>query len=172
MEQGIVVRGIAYDKNVARISILGVPEKPGQLAKVFSALAREQVDVDIIVQSGVKDGAADFAFSVAMSDVDKVLSIIEGIKADIGFASASSETDLVKVSIVGAGMVSHPGVAATMFETISDLGITINMVSTSEIKVSCVIANSRLNEVIQALHSAYGLDTDTTAYVGGPSERR
>lgn len=171
MEQGIVVRGIAYEKNVARISILGVPEKPGQLAKVFTALAKEQIDVDIIVQSGVQD-LADFSFSVAMSDLDKAMTIIGSIKPEIGYKQATSETELLKISIVGAGMVSNPGVAAKMFEAISDLGISINMVSTSEIKISCVIKNERLNEVIQALHTAYGLDTDTTAFVGGPQDRR
>jgi aspartate kinase len=171
MEQGIVVSGIAYDKNVARVSILGVPEKPGQLAKVFSALAKEKIDVDIIVQSGVHD-AADFSFTVAMNDLDRALTIIDGIKSAVGYRETTSETGLVKVSIVGAGMVSNPGVAAKMFEAISELGISINMVSTSEIKVSCVIANNRLNEVIQALHTAYGLDTDSTVSVGGPQERR
>lgn len=172
MEQGIVVSGIAYDKNVARISILGVPEKPGQLAKVFTALANEKIDVDIIVQSGVQNGSADFSFSVALSDVEKTMLTLEKIKSDVGYRVATSETGLVKVSIVGAGMVSNPGVAAKMFEVISSLGISINMVSTSEIKVSCVIPNERLNEVIQALHTAYNLDTNQQAFVGGPSERR
>ncbi|CAG7642332.1 aspartate kinase [Paenibacillus allorhizosphaerae] len=172
MEQGIVVRGIAYDKNVARISILGVEEKPGQLAKVFTALAKEQIDVDIIVQSGVLNGLADFSFTVALSDADKAQSVIESIRGTVGFREVTSESNLVKVSIVGAGMVSTPGVAAKMFEVISDLGISILMVSTSEIKTSCVIENGRLNEVIQALHTAYGLDTDSTVFVGGPSERR
>lgn len=172
MEQGVVVRGIAYDKNVSRISILGVPEKIGQLAKVFVSLAKEKIDVDIIVQSGVQDGAADFSFTVSSVDSERAISVIDGLKPEIGYREAVLESGLVKVSIVGAGMVSTPGVAATMFETISDLGITINMVSTSEIKMSCVIDNSRLNEVIQALHSAYGLDAEEQAYVGGPSERR
>lgn len=172
MEQGIVVRGIAYDKNVARISILGVEEKPGQLAKVFTALAQAQIDVDIIVQSGVTQGKADFSFTVALSDLENALQTIEGIRSSVGFREVTSENNLVKVSIVGAGMVSTPGVAAKMFETISNLGISILMVSTSEIKTSCVIENGRLNEVVQALHTAYGLDTDTTAFVGGPAERR
>ncbi|MDQ1909540.1 aspartate kinase [Paenibacillus sp. GD4] len=172
MEQGIVVRGIAYDKNVARISILGVEEKPGQLAKVFTALAKEQIDVDIIVQSGTRDGQADFSFTVSLGDKEKALQVIEGIRGAVGFREVTSEENLVKVSIVGAGMVSTPGVAAKMFEVISDLGISINMVSTSEIKTSCVIDNNRLNEVVQALHTAYGLDTDKAAFVGGPSERR
>ncbi|WP_028548792.1 aspartate kinase [Paenibacillus sp. UNC451MF] len=172
MEQGIVVRGIASDKNVARISILGIEEKPGQLAKVFTALAKEQIDVDIIVQSGIMNGQADFSFTVSLTDKDRALEVIQGIRSEVGFREVSSQENLVKVSIVGAGMVSTPGVAAKMFEVISDLGLSINMVSTSEIKTSCVIDNSRLNEVIQALHTAYGLDTDTTVFVGGPQDRR
>jgi aspartate kinase len=172
MEQGVVVRGIAFDKNVARISIIAVPEKPGQLATVFSALAKAQIDVDIIVQSGVQNGSADFSFTVSLADVDKVMHVLSGIHQEVGYKEATSEVDLVKVSIVGAGMVSHPGVAATMFETISELGISINMVSTSEIKMSCVINNARLNEVIIALHTAYGLDAEQQAFVGGPSDRR
>ncbi|WP_438432210.1 aspartate kinase [Gorillibacterium sp. sgz500922] len=172
MEQGIVVSGIAYDKNVARISILGVPERTGQLAKVFMALATEKIDVDIIVQSGIVEGLAEFSFSLSGSDVDRATQVIEGLRPVVGFRSVTSETGLVKVSIVGAGMVSTPGVAAKMFETISELGISINMVSTSEIKTSCVISGERLNDVIQALHTAYGLDTDSAVFVGGPSERR
>lgn len=172
MEQGMVVSGIAYDKNVARISILGVPEKPGQLAKVFTALAQEQINVDIIVQGGVMNGAADTSFTVALGDVEKAQQVLGAIKEEVGFRELASESNLVKVSIVGAGMVSNSGVAARMFEAISALGISINMVSTSEIKVSCVIDKSRLNEVVQALHTAYGLDTSEQAFVGGPSERR
>jgi aspartate kinase len=172
MEQGVVVRGIAFDKDVARISIIAVPEKPGQLARVFTSLAKEHIDVDIIVQSGVKNGSADFSFTVSLNDVEKVMAVLQSIHAEVGYDSATSEVNLVKVSIVGAGMVSHPGVAATMFETISALGISINMVSTSEIKMSCVIDNARLNDVIIALHTAYGLDTAQQAFVGGPSERR
>ncbi|MEO3944379.1 aspartate kinase [Gorillibacterium sp. CAU 1737] len=172
MEQGIVVSGIAYDKNIARISILGVPERAGQLAAVFTALANEKIDVDIIVQSGIVENQAEFSFSLSGSDVDRALAVIEGLRPTVGFRSVNSETGLVKVSIVGAGMVSTPGVAAKMFATISELGISINMVSTSEIKTSCVINGERLNEVIQALHTAYGLDTDSAVFVGGPSERR
>lgn len=172
MEQGIVVRGIAYDKNVARISILGVPEKPGQLAKVFTSLANEQIDVDIIVQSGVMNGAADFSFTTALTDLDKALSVIDSIRPDIGYREATHETNLVKVSIVGAGMVSTPGVAAKMFEAISALGVSISLVSTSEIKMSCVIKQEHLSDVVRALHTAYGLDTTEQAVVGGPQERR
>lgn len=172
MEQGVVVSGIAYDKNVARISILGVEHVPGVLAKVFGSLAEAKIDVDIIVQSGDQDGKADFSFTVALSDREKALKVIEGISEKLPFREVTSEDGLVKVSIVGAGMVSHPGVAAQMFDVISKQGVNIEMVSTSEIKVSCVIEGGKLNEVVQALHTAYGLDTDSQAFVGGPKDRR
>ncbi|MDU0331655.1 MULTISPECIES: aspartate kinase [Paenibacillus] len=172
MEQGVVVSGIAYDKNVARISILGVSHVPGVLAKVFGSLAEAKIDVDIIVQSGVTNGKADFSFTVALSDCDKAVKVLEGIRNELPYEKVTSQEGLVKVSIVGAGMVSHPGVAAQMFEVISKQGVNIEMVSTSEIKVSCVIEGSKLNDVVKALHTAYGLDAETTAFVGGPQERR
>jgi aspartate kinase len=172
MEQGMVVRGIAYDKHVVKVNILGVPERPGQLAKVFKALANEKIDVDIIVQSGVANGLADFSFTVSSNDLDKTMHTLSHIHPVIGYREATSESNLVKLSIVGAGMVSTPGVAATMFEVISNLGISISLVSTSEIKVSCVIENTQLHDVIRALHTAYGLDASEQAFIGGPSERR
>lgn len=172
MEQGVVVSGIAFDKNVARISILGVEDVPGVLAKVFGALADNGIDVDIIVQSGVQEGKADFSFTLSSSDADRAIQVIEGIRSEVPFRETTSETDLVKVSIVGAGMVSNPGVAAKMFEAISKLGVSIKMVSTSEIKCSCVIAAEPLNDVVRALHTAYGLDTAEQVFVGGPQVRR
>ncbi|WP_106769945.1 aspartate kinase [Paenibacillus faecalis] len=172
MEQGVVVSGIAYDKNVARISVLGVGDFPGVLAKMFGELAKQGIDVDIIVQSGVLNGTADFSFTVALGDRERALSVIEGIRDDLPYREVTFEDHLVKVSIVGAGMVSHPGVAAKMFDVISQEGISIKMVSTSEIKVSCVIDGSNLHNVIRALHTAYGLDTEEQASVGGPQERR
>lgn len=172
MEQGVVVSGIAFDKNVARISIVGVEHIPGVLAKVFGSLAEAKIDVDIIVQSGDQEDRADFSFTVALSDREKALKVIEGLSGEVPFREVTSEDGLVKVSIVGAGMVSHPGVAAKMFDVISKQGVNIVMVSTSEIKVSCVIEGGKLNEVVQALHTAYGLDTDNQAFVGGPKDRR
>lgn len=172
LEQGIVVSGIACDKNVARISILGVEDRPGILAKVFTALADANVNVDIIVQSGVQFGKADFSFTVAKSDAELALKVIKEIRSEVTYDDATSETDLVKISIVGAGMVSNPGVAAKMFDIISEQGVSIKMVSTSEIKVSCVTDGEKLSEVIRALHTAYGLDTEEQVFVGGPQERR
>ncbi|MFP4974850.1 aspartate kinase [Paenibacillus sp. CN-4] len=172
MEQGVVVSGIAYDKNVARISILGVADIPGVLAQVFGKLADESVNVDIIVQSGVMNGEADFSFTVSLEDLDRAKQVIEQIRGELPYREVTSEDNLVKVSIVGAGMVSHPGVAAQMFEVISEQGVSIKMVSTSEIKVSCVIDSGNLQTVIRALHTAYNLDTDEQAFVGGPQDRR
>ncbi|WP_340024614.1 aspartate kinase [Paenibacillus sp. FSL K6-1096] len=172
MEQGVVVSGIAYDKNVARISILGVPDVPGVLAQVFGKLAEEGVDVDIIVQSGVQNEKADFSFTVGLGDLQKATQVIEGMRSELPYREVTSEDNLVKVSIVGAGMVSHPGVAAQMFEVISNQGVSIKMVSTSEIKVSCVIEAGNLQQIIQALHTAYNLDTQEQAFVGGPQDRR
>ena len=172
MEQGVAVRGIAYDKNVARISILGVVDEPGVLAKIFTALADSGIDVDIIVQSGVQNGKADFSFTVSLEDRARAMDVISGMRSAVPYDEATYEENLVKVSIVGAGMVSNPGVVARMFQTISDLGISIKMVSTSEIKVSCVIEAEPLQDVVRALHTAYGLDTAESAFVGGPQERR
>lgn len=172
MEQGVAVRGIAFEKNVARITINGVEDQPGVLANVFNALAENGIDVDIIVQSGTQNGKADFAFTVSDSVKDKALDVISSIQEVVTYREATSQCGLVKVSIVGAGMVSNPGVAAKMFTTISELGISINMVSTSEIKVSCVIPQEKLNEAVIALHTAYGLDANEAAFVGGPAERR
>jgi aspartate kinase len=172
MEQGVVVSGIAFDKNITRVSIMGVEDVPGVLANVFGALASEGIDVDIIVQSGVQDGKADFAFSVSTADRARAMAVIENVRSKVPYREAAYEDGLVKVSIVGAGMVSNPGVAAKMFEVIAGLGVSIKMVSTSEIKCSCVIAADALNDVVRALHTAYGLDTTETAFVGGPQERR
>nr|WP_206108391.1 aspartate kinase [Paenibacillus thiaminolyticus] len=172
MEQGVVVSGIAYDKNVARITVLGVADLPGVLARMFGALADEQIDVDIIVQSGVKNGEADFSFTTALHDRDRAVQVLDNIRSEVPYREVTSEADLVKISIVGAGMVSHPGVAAQMFRVISETGVSIKMVSTSEIKVSCVVLNSKLNDIIAALHTSYGLDAVEEAFVGGPKDRR
>ncbi|MNI22426.1 Aspartokinase [compost metagenome] len=135
-------------------------------------MADVKIDVDIIVQSGVQGGKADFSFTVALSDRERALKVLESIREEVPFQEVTSEEDLVKVSIVGAGMVSHPGVAAQMFDVISKQGVNIKMVSTSEIKVSCVIESGEVNEVVKALHTAYGLDTESQAFVGGPKDRR
>jgi aspartate kinase len=157
---------------VARISILGVADVPGVLAQIFGALAAAGIDVDMIVQSGVQNSKADFSFTLSLTDRSRAMDVIAGIQSVIPYDEATYEENLVKVSIVGAGMVSNPGVAARMFEAISKLGVSIKMVSTSEIKVSCVIAAEPVQDVVRALHTAYGLDTADSVFVGGPQDRR
>lgn len=173
MEQGLVVRGIAYDKNISRISLTNVEDRPGILSNVFTALAKENINVDIIVQSGASEnGVADFSFSVSDDDLEKALQVIENLRSKMTIGAVTTEQGLVKVSIVGAGMVSNPGVAAQMFDIIARQGVNIKMVSTSEIKTSCVIEAEKLTEVMLALHSEYELDADQKVFVGGPQVRR
>ena len=172
MEQGVAVSGIAYDKNVGRISILGVPDVPGVLAQVFSKLAEEGVNVDIIVQGGVQNNQADVSFTVSLDELGRAKEVIEQLHDTLPYREVTSEDNLIKISIVGAGMVSHPGVAAQMFDVISQLGVSIKMVSTSEIKCSCVVESGNLQNIIQALHTAYNLDTTEQAFIGGPKDRR
>jgi aspartate kinase len=172
MEHGVLVRGIAYEKDVARMSLLGVPDEPGQLALVFVSLAEAGINVDIIVQSGVVDGKADFSFTISEADVDEACDLLRRMQPRVRYADVTCETKLVKISIVGAGMVSNPGVAAQMFRAISEQGVSIKMVSTSEIKVSAVIDGAKWQACVQALHTAFGLDASEVAFVGGPSVRR
>ena len=139
---------------------------------MFGALAEAQIDVDIIVQSGVTNGTADFSFSVKDDVAEKALQVLEEIRSELNYRDVTTESGLVKVSIVGAGMVSNPGVAAKMFDIISRQGVNIKMVSTSEIKVSCVIDSDKLTEVMLALHTEFGLNADSQVFIGGPQERR
>lgn len=158
MEQGIVVRGIAFDKPIAHVSLLDMPTIPNRLATVFNSLAKDDIDIDLIVQGGIRNGKADLSFTVSLADLEKAKSVLDLIQADVGFKNLETHSDLVKVSIVGAGMVSSPGIAATMFHTIAETGISIHTVSTSEIKISCVIEGTKLHEVVRSLHTVFGLD--------------
>lgn len=158
MEQGIVVRGIAFDKPIAHVSLLDMPTSPNRLATVFNSLAKDDIDVDLIVQGGIRNGKADLSFTVSLADLEKAKSVLDLIQADVGFKNLEAHSDLVKVSIVGAGMVSSPGIAATMFHTIAETGVSIHTVSTSEIKISCVIEGTKLHEVVRSLHTVFELD--------------
>lgn len=165
MEQGIVVRGIAFDKPIAHVSLLDMPTNPSRLAAVFNSLANDDIDVDLIVQGGIRNGKADLSFTVSLADLEKAKSVLYHIQADVGFKNLETHSDLVKVSIVGAGNVSSPGLAATMFHTIAETGVSIYTVSTSEIKISCVIEGRRLHEVIRSLHTVFGLDEHEYVFV-------
>jgi aspartate kinase len=154
-EQGNVVTGIAFEREVARVALIGVPLQRHGLATVFGTLARRGVNVDVIVQSVVQTTAVDVSFTVKEEDADLTLQIVRALQDQIGYHDLVCETSLAKVSIVGAGMVSNPGVAAKMFQVLADGDIAVKMVSTSEIKVSCIISASSVDEAVKGLHDSF-----------------
>ncbi|WP_067620653.1 aspartate kinase [Alicyclobacillus acidiphilus] len=162
MEGRRVVTGIAFERQVARIAVIGVPVQEHGLAVIFSELAAHGVNVDVIVQSVVDEAAVDVSFTVNEADVSRAVSVVSELQETLGFKKIESESKLAKVSIVGAGMISNPGVAAQMFVTLRDAGIPIHMVSTSEIKVSCVVRAGDVEPAVQALHKTF-VEADTTA---------
>jgi len=159
MEKNEAVRGIALDENIAKVGILKIPDKPGTAAKLFSALASEKINVDMIVQSIHSAGTqADMAFTVERMDIKKAMEVAEKIAKELKAQSVIADKDVCKVSLVGIGMVSQPGTASKMFETLAEEKINIQMISTSEIKISCVIKREEGKKAIQSLHKAFGLD--------------
>ncbi|WP_153122968.1 aspartate kinase [Peribacillus tepidiphilus] len=163
MEQNLIVRGIAFEDNITRISILGMPNAIGSLSNIFTLLAKHHINVDIIIQSITADGNTNLSFSIKSQDLKETLEVLESNKSTLQFEDIETETGLAKVSIVGSGMVSNPGVAAEMFSVLSQNGIQIKMVSTSEIKVSTVVDEKHMITAVESLHEAFQLD------VGEPS---
>jgi aspartate kinase len=156
--EAIVVRGVALDKNQAKITLVGVPDKPGVAARVFRALADAAISVDVIVQNVSHDAAmplTDLSFTVDKPDLVKTRHVIDGLKQDVGFREVTSDESIGKLSIVGVGMRSHAGVAARMFEALASEGINIGMISTSEIKVSVVIDLAQGEQALRAVHRAF-----------------
>jgi aspartate kinase len=155
MEQ-VAVSGVAYDKNQAKITVIAVHDRPGVAAKLFNAIADANIVVDMIVQNVSSDGkATDISFTVPKTDSKKAFKITEGIAAELGSKGVYLREDIAKVSIVGVGMRTHSGVAAKMFETLAKHGINIIMISTSEIKVSCII-NAKFTELaVRVLHDSF-----------------
>ncbi|BCJ88503.1 aspartate kinase [Effusibacillus dendaii] len=165
MEKGIAVRGIAHDLNVAKVALVCVPNRLENLQTVFETLGQESVNVDIIVQSVVQNDCTDISFTVAKNDLDRALEVLNDLQSRLGAQEVISEQGVAKVSIVGAGMISNPGVAAQMFRTLTENNIEIKMVSTSEIKVSCVIDANEVHKAVQVLHTAFNLDSVEVATV-------
>jgi aspartate kinase len=157
MEQ-VVVSGVAYDRNQAKITLLGVPDRPGIAARLFGGIARENVVVDMIIQNISQEGLTDISFTVPRVDAKKAMNVVSSLAREIGANDVQLTDDIAKVSIVGVGMRSHSGVAATMFETLAREGINIMMISTSEIKISCVMDAKYTELAVRALHDAFGLE--------------
>ncbi len=153
-----IVAGIAYSRDDAKVTVRKVPDRPGVAAAVFGPLAEAHVNVDMIVQSTGADGSTDMTFTVGKADLPRTVAVLEAAHGDIQYGEMLTDPDVAKISVVGVGMRSHAGVASTMFRTLSARSINIQVISTSEIKVSVLIASDYTELAVRALHSAYGLD--------------
>lgn len=163
MERDMLVVGVAHDSNVVKVAILNVPDRPGVAYRIFSRLAAEGINVDMIVQTSKERHVTDLVFSTSRDDAQRVKEIAEQVARDLGTTEVLVDDTVAKVSIVGAGMVSNPGVAARMFEALAEEDINIQVISTSEIKVSCLIASEHVKRATQALHKKFGLTHQSTA---------
>jgi aspartate kinase len=159
VEQFKKVRGIAHDLDVAKVTVRHVPDQPGIAAAIFEPLTEAHVSVDTIVQNASEEKLTDLTFTVARTDLRRALSVIEKAAKEIGAREVVSDERLGKVSIVGTGMQSAPGYASRMFRTLSDAGINIDMISTSEIRITCIVDEDRVKDAVKALHKAFALDT-------------
>ena len=157
MEQ-VVVRGIAADKDQAKVIISNLPDKPGSAAKVFRGLADANVIVDMIVQNVGRHGVANLTFTVPHTDTSRAVKALEPVLAGIGGGHVTMHEQIAKISVVGVGMKTHSGVAATLFQALAEAGINIDLISTSEIKISVVVDLDRADEAVRVAHAAFGLD--------------
>jgi aspartate kinase len=159
-----LITGVAHDKNEAKVTLTAVPDRPGAVASIFTPLADESINVDMIVQNIAHSaGSTDVTFTVPTAELARALDVLERQKGDIGYAELRHDTRVAKISIVGVGMRSHAGVAATMFKTLGERGINIQAITTSEIKVSVVIEEDYTELAVRVLHTAYGLDAEDAA---------
>jgi len=156
--EAVAVSGVTGDRNQAKVTIVGVPDKPGIAARLLGPVAKANILVDMIIQNVSHESLTDFSFTIPRVDVKKAMPIIQAVAKEIGAKSVSVTEAIAKVSLVGVGMRSHSGVAAKMFEVLASEGVNIIMISTSEIKISCVIDEKYLELAMRALHAAFGLD--------------
>jgi aspartate kinase len=157
MEQPII-SGIAFNRDEAKLTVLGVPDTPGIAYQILGAIADANIDVDMIIQNVGHDDTTDFSFTVNRGDFAKAQSILEGVKTTMGAREVTGDNKICKVSAVGVGMRSHPGVASKMFKALADEGINIKMISTSEIKISVVLDEKYLELAVRVLHRTFELD--------------
>ncbi|WP_028453155.1 aspartate kinase [Chitinilyticum aquatile] len=153
-----VISGIAFNRDEARINVIGVPDKPGIAYQILGPVADANIDVDMIIQNVGQDGTTDFSFTVPKGEFPRALKVLDEVKKHVGAREVSGDDKICKVSIVGVGMRSHVGVASTMFRTLAEEGINIQMISTSEIKISVVLDEKYLELAVRVLHKAFGLE--------------
>ena len=156
-DKDFVIRGVAHDEKVAKIAVLGIPNTPGIAHEIFSALADANIDVDMIVQSirNIEKNVTDMVFTVAAGDLAQAKKVVDGVADKLSAVAVLIEEDVAKVSIVGAGMLGNPGTAARMFGALSNAGINIDIISTSEISISCLVRGSKLKEAVNAIHNEF-----------------
>lgn len=162
MENRNRVRGVAHEKEVAKITVVDIPDRPGIAASIFRTLSEHGVSVDVIVQNISMGGTTDLTFTVGESDLARALKLVQPVAAEIGAREVSQSAGLAKISIVGTGMLGTPGIAATMFETLAREQINIEMISTSEIRITCIIERSDVERAARSLHGAFQLDQVTS----------
>jgi aspartate kinase len=156
--ESMLVSGITYNKNEARITISKVPDQPGIAAKIFLPISDEGIIVDMIIQNTRAGSLTDLTFTVIRSDYDRAMKLLRNIAKEINAESVTGDQDIAKISIVGVGMRNHSGIASTMFQIMANEGINIMMISTSEIKVSCIIEEKYTELAVRTLHNAFALD--------------
>jgi len=155
--EGVTIRGAAINKSEAKVTILGVPDQPGVAAKLFTTLAEHHVNVDMIVQSVGQQARTDMSFTVAHGDLDKAREVCNGLLGELGAESVEGDHNIAKVSVIGVGMRSHFGIAGAMFQALADAGVNIQMISTSEIKISVVVGADQGDEALRVVHDAFAL---------------
>lgn len=162
MEQAII-SGVAHDTSEAKVTVVGVPDKPGEAARIFRAIADSEVNIDMVVQnvSAASTGLTDISFTLPKAEGRKAVAALERTRTAVGFDSLRYDDQIAKISLVGAGMKTNPGVTATFFEALSNAGVNIELISTSEIRISVVTRADDVNEAVRAVHTAFGLDTDS-----------
>ncbi|MER6565376.1 aspartate kinase [Streptomyces sp. NPDC001093] len=162
VEQAII-SGVAHDTSEAKITVVGVPDKPGEAAAIFRAIADAEINIDMVVQnvSAASTGLTDISFTLPKTEGRKAIDALEKSRSGIGFDSLRYDDQIGKISLVGAGMKTNPGVTASFFEALSDAGVNIELISTSEIRISVVTRADDVNEAVRAVHTAFGLDSDT-----------
>ena len=157
------IAGIAFNRDEAKITVLGVPDTPGVAYRILGPVGEANIEVDVIVQNVAEDGSTDFTFTVHRNDMKKAEKIIREVAEELGARLVTTDNKIAKISLVGVGMRSHAGVASQMFKTLADVGINIQMISTSEIKISVIIDEKFIELAVRALHSAFGLDQEAEA---------
>jgi aspartate kinase len=172
MEQAII-SGIAHDRSEAKVTIVGVPDRTGVAARIFQAIADVDINIDMIVQnvSAAATGLTDISFTLPKSEGQNAIAVLQRIQGEVGFASIQYDDQVGKISLIGAGMRSHPGVTATFFAAMADAGVNIEMIATSEIRISIVCREGDLDKAVRSAHTAFGLDDDQEAVVYGGTGR-